>query len=264
MAYIKAQKSVLGQDIHFVQYEPSQSNHLQKPVIILHGWRQSSVDWREVAERLSAAGHRVIVPDLPGFGDSPKPPDNWGIREYTSCVNELLAVEKLRSPVVVGHSFGGRIGISLAAHYPHSLTSLVLVNSAGFRPSSHAIGAAVGFAKRILLALRLKTFERLARTLLHRMLDVSDYTDSGAMKPIFRNIIAQDLSAEMRNITVPTLIIHGAEDAVVPVARAHKMNKLIAGSELKVIPESGHFLHQEKGLLVSGLILSFLKEVHKK
>jgi len=103
------------------------------PVVFLHGWALGDHTYREVISRIASLGCRVIAPALPGFGgtrDLPK--DEFSIAGYGRWVADLLAALEVDEPViVVGHSFGGGVGIRLAYDHPELVRSIVLVNSIG-------------------------------------------------------------------------------------------------------------------------------------
>ena len=152
------------------------------------------------------------------------------------------------------------IGIYLTAYYPELVKKLVLIGSAGLKSNRHKLGTIIGDVRRLLAKLGLTKLENLGRRIVYRGLDVSDYHLSGAMKPIFRNVIAQDLSMAMQQVSCSTLIIHGEKDIIVPVAAGQRMQRFIRNSRLEIIKNAGHFAHLEKPELVFGLIGKFVKE----
>ena len=102
-----------------------------KSIILLHGWGSNADSFAQL-EKYLIPNFRVLSIDLPGFGASEAPPNAWHLNDYVNLVKEFLATLEVANPAVVGHSFGGRIGICLATQ---SLVSkLILVNSAGVRP----------------------------------------------------------------------------------------------------------------------------------
>jgi pimeloyl-ACP methyl ester carboxylesterase len=106
------------------------------PLLFLHGWGLSPRTYADGITRLTAAGLQVIAPALPGFGGSDGPPlRSLDLRVYSRQVGRLLDVLGVEHPAfVVGHSFGGGVGISLATHRPERVRSLTLLNSVGGAP----------------------------------------------------------------------------------------------------------------------------------
>ena len=106
------------------------------PLLFLHGWGLSPRTYADGITRLTGAGLQVIAPALPGFGGSDGPPlRSLDLRVYSRQVGRLLDVLGVEHPAfVVGHSFGGGVGISLATHRPERVRSLTLLNSVGGAP----------------------------------------------------------------------------------------------------------------------------------
>src|SRR6516165_6227419 len=100
------------------------------PVVLLHGWGARIESWGPIPAIL-AERFRVLAPDLPGFGETPGPDRAWGTYEYADFLATFLETQELSKPVLVGHSFGGRTSIALAARRPELVGKLVLVDSAG-------------------------------------------------------------------------------------------------------------------------------------
>src|SRR5215218_9382028 len=103
------------------------------PVCLLHGWAGEARSFWPIHQRL-AKNHRVYSLDFPGFGRSAMPPTDWGVGEYADCVLGWLNGLEIERPVLIGHSFGGRVIISLAARRPDIARALVLTDAAGIRP----------------------------------------------------------------------------------------------------------------------------------
>jgi pimeloyl-ACP methyl ester carboxylesterase len=101
-------------------------------VVLLHGWGGSVQSFRPVFNRLCEK-NRVYAIDLPGFGRSDPPAADWSTPEYAKLVTEILDNLDLERPHILGHSFGGKIALYIAAHYPKRISKLILVDSAGIR-----------------------------------------------------------------------------------------------------------------------------------
>jgi len=104
------------------------------PVLLFHGWGGNQTTMNSIAERLSNHRHTVSLA-LPGFGDSPEPPQSWGTWEYVETLYRWITAHFPNQPVdLIAHSFGGRIAIGLASRHPALVGKLVLIGSAGLRP----------------------------------------------------------------------------------------------------------------------------------
>ena len=131
---------------------------LGKPILFLHGWGSSSDSWSKVADEVSRAGFRVLIPDLPGFGKTPPPPQAWGVGEYAAFVEEFARTLNIFPCILAGHSFGGQVAVTLASLRPERETLVKLLIGARYsdfppivdrlRVASGyeaALGAALGF-----------------------------------------------------------------------------------------------------------------------
>ncbi len=108
-------------------------NHIgqgKKALLFLHGWQSNKEVWGQVIKELS--GYEIYAIDLPGFGKSPAPKSAWAVGDYADLVAEFIKKLDLKNIIVVGHSFGGRVGIKLSSQHPELIEKLVLVDSAGF------------------------------------------------------------------------------------------------------------------------------------
>lgn len=102
-----------------------------KPMILMHGWG-CNADTLASVEKTAAESHRVYNIDFPGFGQSPEPAQVWGVDEYTRALEEFVRRLGIEKPVLLGHSFGGRVGILYSSRNP--VDRLVLVDAAGVKP----------------------------------------------------------------------------------------------------------------------------------
>lgn len=95
-------------------------------ILMLHGWPADSTHYSEVAPKLAQAGWRVIVPDMPGWGETSEPPQAWNVNDYMRWVQSF--VESLRLPpfLLFGHSFGGRVAIKYVISHPYQVRAIVL------------------------------------------------------------------------------------------------------------------------------------------
>ena len=206
----------------------------KKPLLILHGWGNSLREWIPTARQLSSK-YKVILVDLPGFGGSTKPDDSWGIYEYGDFVEKLLLSLKVRRLILIGHSFGGRVGVLLAAR-KKLIEKLVLINAAGMETRSW---------KGNLTLLLAPLFRDLPQWIKNWFGSV-DYKNAGGLRQILVRIVNQDLTSEMTKINCPALIIWGEKDLVLPVSQAKKMKSLIKNSVLRIVWGAGHWPHLSK------------------
>lgn len=204
----------------------------KKILLILHGWGRSLNEWMPTATAFSDR-YKVYILDLPGFGSSPLPegftPD---IYWYAELVRQFISKNKLKNITLLGHSFGGRIGIILGSQ--NILDKLILVDAAGVEERSWKTRIKVLIAKIAKLLPFSSGFVR------------RFYEQHGEMAGVFKKIIKQKLDNDAKKITAPTIIIWGENDKVLAVKWGKKLRNLINGSTLRIVWTAGHSPHQEK------------------
>ena len=218
---------------------------MPKTILILHGWNSSRKSWAQVESLLSKDGCKVVIPDMPGFGETPPPPRPWTSDDYLNWVLEFTKNLKLKTPLVlVGHSFGGGLAMKLAIANPELVEKLILVASARIKHKQTLYKKLVG-----ILAKTGKVFSRITiiKKLFYKfVVRETDYLrTSGVMRDTFRNIINEDLTSQIGKIEKPTFIVWGSRDKATPVSDAYVINQKIKGSRLEIIKGCGHALNLE-------------------
>lgn len=225
-------------------------------VLLLHGWGGSLQSFLGVANELSLR-FRVIVPDLWGFGKSETPPANFNVLNYALNIVELLKSLNVNKVTIVGHSFGGRIGIVLASLHPQFVNKLVLINSAGLKPR-FSLKRFLKIRKYKKLKKQVKEGKKSPSVLLG--FGSTDYKQlEGNMKSVFVNVVNQNLSSLLPKIKCKTLIIWGNKDRSTPIYMAKQLHKNIKSSMLYVL-KGDHFVYVSKQESVLRLIFEFLGE----
>jgi pimeloyl-ACP methyl ester carboxylesterase len=237
-------------------------------VVLLHGWGCSGDALRPLGELL-ATDCKVVVLDLPGFGRSPLPfgasndGGGWGTLEYSERVKSSLDLAGIRQCILVGHSFGGRLSVRLAAKYPEMVKGLILVGSHGLKRKRspqgeirvRAIKALVNAAKMIDGA----TGSRLFAHYLAPKFGSRDYNAAGSLKKTLVKTVNEDLTPQAASIKAPTLLLWGEEDKETPLDLARSFNQLIVDSKLYVFPNKGHEPFADVGChLLAQYILQFI------
>lgn len=216
--------------------------------VFLHGWQRSGEDFREIIESQGITNYVLL--DFPPFGKSDVI-KGWNIFTYVNMLISLLDYLKIKRVNLIGHSFGGRIAIILAAIKRDFVGRLVLLDSAGMKPK--------------------KTFRKFVKIQSYKLrkklgLNVdgfgsSDYRAlSKEMRETFKSVVNTYLEEYAKQISCQTLIIYGENDKETPIYMAKKLNKLIDKSRLEVIKNSGHFCFVDNKIKVGKMIGSFLKE----
>ena len=265
---------------HAVAYRQAGSGPL---LVMIHGIAGSSGTWVPLMPLL-AEHYTVIAPDLLGHGESAKPRGDYSLGAYASGIRDLLGVLGHERATVVGHSLGGGVAMQFAYQFPQMAERLVLVCSGGLgkevspllralslpgseyvlpvvlAPQIHAVAQAVGgalgrvglrsdpFLGEVWNAWSRLTDVRAQRAFIHTIRAVID-------------VAGQRVSARDRLYLaheVPTMIVWGTRDAVIPVEHAHIAHELIPGSRLELVEGAGHFLPFERPELLDRLLRDFL------
>ena len=239
------------------------------PVLLLiHGIGDSSDSWRPVLEQL-AEHHTVVAPDLLGHGRSEKPRADYTVAGYANGMRDLLSVLEIERATVVGHSLGGGVAAQFAYQFPERCERLVLVGSGGVGRSVSPLlrFAAVPGAEALMPLLGtppVKFLSRVGAGLLS-FLDTALGRDAEEILAVFdalpnteaRRAILRTLRSGVdwqgQVITmldraylaegVPTLIIWGRRDAIIPLGHGRLAHLAFPGSELEIFDEAGHFPH---------------------
>ena len=204
-------------------------------VLALHGWRRTSADFDRVL-----AGMSAIALDLPGFGASPEPPSAWGAADYAAAVAPVL--DEMDGPVVVlGHSFGGRVAVCLAAARPESVRALVLTGVPLIRPATAtARKPALKFrAARWLNRRGVLSDERMES--LRRQHGSADYrAATGVMRDVFVRVVNESYEAELAKVQCPIELVWGDDDAEARLAVAESAMSVVPDAKLTVLRGAGH------------------------
>ncbi|MDP2656318.1 MAG: alpha/beta hydrolase [bacterium] len=239
------------------EYSDEGTGHV---LLFLHGWQDTLHTFDALCVSLVKT-HRVVRLDLPGFGHTDTPKQVWTLDEYIAFVDEFIKKLQLDVDTIVGHSFGGRIIIKGASTKKIHTKKIILIASAGIaqrqtlRTATLKIIAKIG---GILLCVPPLFFWR--DTLRRQFYSAigSDYLSAGALQKTFLNIIAHDLSQYARMLSLPTLLIWGDHDIQTPLSDGKRLTKMIPGSHLDIISDTGHFVHKERPLEVLRTIQKFL------
>lgn len=231
-------------------------------VILMHGWGCNHTTLASI-EQLLTEYFTVYNVDFPGFGDSSEPTTVWGVEQYTTLIEHLVQAEKITAPILMGHSFGGRVGIVYASR--NNVTKLVLIDAAGVKPARSL--------KYYFKVYSYKTYKRLlplivgrkrAEAIINRYrkrVGSSDYNNaSPMMRSIMSRVVNEDLCHLMPKIKCPTLLIWGENDTATPVADARKMERLIPGAGLAVFKNAGHYSFLDNPYQFAAVIRSFLND----
>ena len=222
-----------------------------KPAVIFgHGWGRTYRDFIPVAEALAPIANSFLV-DFPGFGDTPRPDETWGTEDYAEHMLGFLRGELGLSRFIwVGHSFGGRVGMRLAAAHPDIIHHLVLVASAGVPRTRSTLQKLQGRRRGLAFKLR-KSMAKGADALqtLESQYGSADYIHSReiGLRDIFVKTVNEDQTGTLPAITCPTTLIYGGKDNDTPVEVGEKLAAGIPNANLIVCPHFDHISILDRG-----------------
>ena len=251
-----------------------------RPILLVHGFGATTYTWRYLVPALSER-HRVILIDLKGSGRSPKPVDDrYSVYDQAEMLSAFIVEEGLDDLTLVGHSLGG--GVALAAtlalgHERRRLARLILIDTVAYRqrfPAFIRLLRAPVLGPLVLwlvpATLQVSTILRFAYHNPSKVTRGAIEVYAGPLRSpearhtlirTAREIIPRDVDAFVQSyasIELPTLIVWGRDDPVVPLEVGDKLHRAIRGSKLVVIGECGHLPHEERPAEVVKLTCAFL------
>lgn len=215
-----------------------------KDLIMLHGWGLDVSTFWPVADLLK--NHFTVwLLDLPGHGRSDLPKRAFGVADFARLVEDFIKINNIKKPVLLGHSFGGRVIIKMASSkHAKILDKIILEDSAGISQRNKLKNTFF-----LILAKLAKyglpnffNFKNFIRVKIYKSLE-SDYKDIGYLKETFKLSITEDLTEGLKKINLPALILWGEKDRSTPLRDGLKMYQLIKNSRLVVLEGVGHAPH---------------------
>ena len=252
-------------------------------MVLLHGIAGTSATWDAVIPRL-AEHYDVLAPDLLGHGESAKPRGDYSLGAYANALRDLLEALGKNRATLVGHSLGGGIAMQFAYQFLGRCERLVLVDSGGLGREVHPLlrAAALPGAELVLPWLSTTTSRGVGALVrgMNRLgiragpdLDETWRSFVSLREPAARRVFIQtvrgvmDLSGQ-RVIAnerlylaegLPTLIVWGENDPLIPVRHARASHERIAGSRLEIFPEAGHFPHRDDPERFAKVLADFIR-----
>lgn len=215
-------------------------------MIFLHGWGGNAEAFLFAANHLKA--YKSVLIDFYGFGRTPHPDYPLTVKDYVNGVIEVMDNLGLKSATIIGHSFGGRVAIELAANFSERVDKLVLVDSAGIKPRR-----GIKYYFKICVHKILKKFGR-------GLKGSSDFQAlSPVMKKTFINVVNYDQTYLLEKINSPTAIFWGDNDRATPLYMAKILNKKIKNSALFILTNSSHFSYLDNSGKFLLILSAFLK-----
>lgn len=231
----------------------------KQAVILLHGWGQSSNSFQNVRNFLKDA-FTVYSVDLPGFGLSNKPDYPYNTQDYAEVLKGIIDEYRIQTPIIIGHSFGGRVAIKYTALF-NQVKKLILIDSAGIvhkKPLTYYFKVyTFKFLRRLF---SLPILNRYKKRVLRRF-GSNDYKQADdLMKQVLVRVVNEDLRTDLPKIKCPTLLVWGTNDYVTPLKDAYIMKELIPDAGVVEIKGAGHFSYLDNLPYFLRVLDVFLKE----
>lgn len=240
-----------------IYYEKYGNN--KKSIVILPGWGDTRNTFNYMINFLKNY-FTVYILDYPGFGKSIFPKNDLNMYDYTNLIYEWIKSLNVKDPIIIGHSFGGRIITLLIGYYNYKFNNIIYLNSAGIKPRKKIKTYIYKILKKIKYILPSKIKIKY-QNFLFKHFASTDYKNLNKnMQKTFKNIINLDLKPYLKNIKSKTLIIWGNNDTSTPLKDGILMNKLIKNSELIILDKAGHFSYLDYPVLINRILFEQLKD----
>lgn len=227
-----------------IHYKVFNKNDSKNNVIILHGWGKDITHYEKICLHLEEK-FKVFAIDLPGFGLSSLPFAPWGTKDYAELIADFVRDVQIDSPILIGHSFGGKIVIYLSANKLCDVQKVVLIGSAGIKARKNLIKCCKIYVYKLIkniatLPVLNEIFGKRIE-MYKRKFGSQDYRNASG---IMRNILVNSVNEDFRNllplIDVPSLLIWGDKDKETPLINGQMMHKLIPCSRFVILKNAGH------------------------
>ena len=237
----------------------------EQTAVMLQGWGTHLGMYDSVADAIKDKV-RVVQFDMPGFGGSDEPREAWNVDAFADFFLKFMEALGIKKAALIGHSYGGRVIIKLAAreNLPFEITNIVLIDSAGILPKK-AFAQKVKIRKYKILKkiLNMKLVYALFPELIEDWRNHQGSADYRAATPMMRKCLVmavnEDLTDLLPKIKQDTLLIWGDKDTATPIGDAKLMEQRITGSGLAVLQGAGHFSYLEQPQIFRNIMRSYFQ-----
>ena len=220
-------------------------------IVLLHGWGQNIEMMKMVADPF-AEEYDIVIVDLPGHGKSEEPKTIYTLYDFVDCIKKLLDNLDIKNPILIGHSFGGKISLLYASMY--DVKKLILFGSP-FKREVKKLSLKTKMLKAAKKVPGLNKLEEFAK----KHIGSTDYKNAS---PLMRQILVEhvnlDITENVKKIKCPTLILWGTLDDAVPIERAYELEKLISDAGVVVYENCTHYAYLERLGQTINVLKSFL------
>lgn len=234
--------------INYIRY----GNKEGLPIVLLHGWGQNIEMMKPVGDGLT--NEDIIIIDFPGHGKSSEPKEIWSLEDFADMVHSLLDKLNVKNPILVGHSFGGKVSLVYATKY--EVNKLVLLSSP-FKVKKNPNSLRVKILKNLKKLPGMQDFALKMK----KHMGSDDYRNAS---PMMRDILVKhvntDLTDKVKLIKCPTIIIWGDNDQAVPIKDAYELEQLMKDAAVIRYEGCSHYAYLERLGQTISIIKAFIKE----
>ena len=236
-------------------------NQKKDNILILPGWGDTRKTFTNIINNIK--DYNVYIIDYPNFGNSSKLNNEYTIYDYTELILNFIKDKNITNPIIIAHSFGGRIASLLITKYKLKINKLLLIDVAGIKRMNLKLlikqylykllkKLTIIFPKKIRIKLKSKLFQYFSS---------NDYKNiDNNMRKTFKNIIKENLKKYYKKINIETLIIWGENDKDTPLKDGILLNKLINNSAIIVYKKASHYSYLEYPVLTNKIINEYIKK----
>lgn len=222
-------------NVNYIDY----GNKEGTPIVLLHGWGQNIEMMKGIGDNFQTT-NRIIIIDLPGFGKSEEPKYAWSLDEYVLLLEQFLNKLEVSNPIVIGHSFGGKIGLLYSSK--NKVSKLVGLAS----PFKQKIKKESMKTKLLKTAKKIPVLNKL-EGFAKKHIGSTDYRQaSDMMRQILVNHVNYDITDKVKKIKCPTLLIWGTMDQAADIEDAYELEKLIDNCGLVTYEGCTHYAYLER------------------
>jgi len=246
-----------------------------EPVVMLHGMTLSTYSWRNNVQSLLDAGFRVILVDLPGWGQTNIPPEpySYAVDNLAKDVIEMINKLGIDQFNLMGHSMGAGMALYISIHYPQRVNKAIVIGAPAFGPPRRLLLTYPGmtafastFFGKWTVKLNMKAMYYDDSLVVKEM--INEYARQ-IRKDGYWNMVSAlshqyfsskfyEMQSDYQSMTVPVCIIWGEQDSWLPCSTGNKLKECILNSRLLTVPNCGHNPHEECPERVNPIVVEFL------
>ena len=244
-------------DIYYEKYGNGKNT-----ILILSGWGDNRDTFRYMINYFKKY-FTIYIMDYPGFGKSKFPNRDLTIDDYTNLIIDFMTINNIKNPIVIAHSFGGRISINLAGNKKVNIKKLIMIDAAGIKAKKTIKQIFKQTVYKLLKRIKYLLPKKYRKAYINYLISIFGSSDFRSLheniRKTFINIVNADLKGYLQEMDTETLLIWGERDIDTPIKDAYYMKKKIKNSGLVIIKGAHHFSYLEAPSYINTIIYEFIK-----